>query len=546
MKDDFSFLYPPPRAVRFRGGSLDIRSLSFPLEILKKYEFLFSRFPVPSRGRGLVIVFHESPGPGGEAYTIDCEANRVVIQAGSSRGRFYALSTLLQVLVFHAGAGRMPAFSLHDAPEIAFRGFFLSAGPGTAPVFSDLRRLFLDLALLKFNHVALSPAAVGPDGLKELSGLARRAGLDLMLLDGDPGSAAILGPDPAVAVAAAGDWLAFFLDRCRQARAQGKRVVVWGDRFLARPEWIRRIPHDALVLNRTPVPERGVSARDAAAPFTRHHVPQALCPSLCSRDRIFPDARAGLARVAAACSAARAGKLAGVMTVGGSGAECGGLPEGAAMLHFQVGCLIWSGRLPGPASFSRWALGRDEPDLFRVYSFLAQAEHRLPHAHLRYLFEDPLLASYSRQGDPREVIAHFHKAALYLKKREIAPSELNGFIAFVRQLYEFIAAKAGFSNRIEALLKEGDGADEFRRQAARLEAGSSELKRSYLDAWSRHFRPDGVPEIIGGFDGLQWRFRLLAQTAASPAGRAELLAELKSGPPPDALLRGEEDGSWDS
>ncbi len=115
-----------------------------------------------------------------------------------------------------------------------------------------------------------------------------------------------------------------------------------------------------------------------------------------------------------------AGKLAGVLLAAGEGPGDGCLPQGAALALFQAGCQLWSGRLPGPAAFSRWALGRDEPDLFRVYSFLAQAEHRLPHPHNRYLFEDPLLAPFSRQGDPREVVAHYRKAALYLKKREIA------------------------------------------------------------------------------------------------------------------------------
>ena len=181
------------------------------------------------------------------------------------------------------------------------------------------------------------------------------------------------------------------------------------------------------------------------------------------------------------------------------------------MIHFQAGCLLWSGRPPGPAAFSLWALGRDEPDLFRVYSFLAQAEHRLPQPHNRYLFEDPLLAPFSSQGDPREVVAHFRKAALYLQKREFAAGDFSVFFEWVRRLYGFIAAKVEFSMRLGALMEKGDGGGEMRRQVLQLMQENHELKELYREVRCRSFQSDGFPEIGERFDALQRSFQRLIQ-----------------------------------
>jgi hypothetical protein len=159
MKNEFTFLSPPPGIIHFKGTLLDVRSLCFPLEIFKKYGFLFDHFSVKNRNRGLEIIFQEQNDLAGEEYAMDCSPGCIVVSSSRSRGQFYAVSTLLQILAFHGAAGRLPAFSLRDAPQIAFRGFQLGGGAGAVPSGQELRRLLLKLALLKFNHVAL-PAAV--------------------------------------------------------------------------------------------------------------------------------------------------------------------------------------------------------------------------------------------------------------------------------------------------------------------------------------------------------------------------------------------------
>ena len=549
MKDGFAFLYPPPMSLRCGSGSLDVRSVCYPLEIFKKYDFLFEHFGVRNRSRGLQVVFQEWPGksparvgdPGGEEYAIECGPGRVVLSASSGRAQFYALSTLLQALAFYAADGRMPAFSLRDAPVIAFRGAFLSGEEAAGSDPSALPRLLLRLALLKFNHLAL-PAAAGSDP-HALASLARRTGMALLLLDPDPRSLARLAPTgrrdsaspvgPAVFPEAAAEnmndpaaWLDFFLAYCRVAAAADGRAVAWGDLFLSHREWIRRIPRDVLVLNRGagPGPGRGDSFQAVALPFREHQIRQVLCPHLCAPGRFIPDARAAMERVDAAMAEVTARKLAGVLLAAGEGEGCGCLPAGTAMVRFQAGCRLWSGRPPGPAAFSLWALGRDEPDLFRIFSFLAQAEHRLSHAHDRYLFEDPLLAPFSRQGDPREIVAHFRKAALYLKKKEIAANEMTGFLGFTAKLYEAIAAKVQLSSRLPALLETGSGGEAIRLQASGLLQAVMELKGLHAELRGGASPQAGLKE----FDMLGERFSQLGRAAVSPAARTALLSALKN------------------
>ena len=228
-----------------------------------------------------------------------------------------------------------------------------------------------------------------------------------------------------------------------------------------------------------------------------------------------------MARVYAALAAVEAGKLAGVLLAAGesSAAEC--LPAGSAMVRFQAGCQLWSGRPPGPAAFSRWALGRDEPDLFRVFSFLAQAEQRLPHAHDRYFFEDPLLAPFSRQGDPREIEAHFRKAALYLKKREIAAGELTGFVAFAARLYETIAAKVQLSSRLAALLETAAGGGDHPLAGGGTAAGRARIAGALCGIARRRAaarQPQGFRHS-GGALHAAGPGRLLARTPGAPCCR---------------------------
>lgn len=561
MKNELAFLYPPPKNVLVRDDFFDIRDLCFPLEICKKYDFLFGYFNVRNKNRGLEIIFQERQGLAGEEYVLESGQKRILVLANSPGGQFYALSTLLQILSFYSGSGRMPVFSIRDAPEIAMRGFALAAASGAVPAAAELQRLLLKLALLRFNHFAMpaacvagsinsapgqarkgvvSSAAMGP-----LAARARKMGIEIFLLPGDapaPGGpvnardgAELFPANPAGSSQEATEkkmppavWFEDFLHRCRRGKARGEKVLIWADRFADHPEWIRKIPREVLVFQKDPHMERAAFFKNKVLPFKKHHIPQVLCPTILNRDRFIPAMRKSMAGISAAFHAVRTEKLAGVILIGCESGGNGCLPEGSALLHFEAGCLFWSGRPPVPAAFSLWALGRDEPDLFRIYSFLAQVDHQLPHSHGQYLFEDPVFAAFSLPGDHREIEAHYRKASLYLKKRKIARNELSDFLGFARQLFEFIAAKVEFSSRLCSLLEEKEGPEQIRRQASWLGQGAEKLKNLYLELWRKRFQPEGLPECASGFAFLQERFHYLRQVSSRSAARENLLLELKN------------------
>ena len=561
MKNEFAFLFPYPKTILWRDDFFDIRDLCFPLEIYKKYDFLFDYFDVKNKNRGLEIIFQEGKGLAGEEYVLESGQKRILVLSNSPRGQFYALATLLQILSFFGGSGRMPVFSIRDAPEIAMRGFVLAAASGAVPVVAELQRLLLKLALLRFNYFALPASCVagyinsGPGHVRKgavsraemglLAARAQKMGMKIFLLPADaqatpghgsdqagaelfPASLVFIGSEESEKKTQPAAWFEDFLNRYRLGKARGKKMLVWADRFLDHPEWIRKIPHDVLVLNRETATARFDYFQNRTWPFKKYHIPQVLCPTIWNRDRFIPAMRRSMAGISAAFSTARAEKLAGVMLIGCENGGNGCLPEGGALLHFEAGCLLWSGRPPVPSAFSRWALGRDEPDLFRVYSFLAQVDHQLPHTHLQYLFEDPVFAAFSRPGAPREIVAHYRKAALYLKKRKIARNELSDFLSFARQLCEFIAAKVEFSSRLCSFLDENGGPEQLRRQAAWIGQGAEKLKNLYLELWRKSFQPEGLPECVSSFAFLQERFHYLGQASSRPAARENLLLELKN------------------
>ncbi len=155
MKNEFAFLFPNPRKVLVRNDFFDIRDLCFPLEIYKKYDFLFDFFKVRNKNRGLEIIFQEHQGLGDEEYMLESGEMQILAMANSVRGQFYSLATLLQILAFYGDSGRMPVFSIRDAPEIAIRGFALAAAGGAIPVAGRAAALAAETcpaAIQPFRH----------------------------------------------------------------------------------------------------------------------------------------------------------------------------------------------------------------------------------------------------------------------------------------------------------------------------------------------------------------------------------------------------------
>jgi hypothetical protein len=570
-KSEPYFLYPAPKTIRWQIPSLDIQNLCFPLEMVKKYDFLFDHFAVKNKNRGLEVVCQEKKALGAEEYAIESDRSRVTIWANSQRGQFYALSTLLQLLAFYRPDGGMPGFFVKDAPAVPFRGFMLDVARGAVPLLPELQRLLLKLALLRFNRFSLyvggpdqpenvvpgdgQRAGVAADEIAGIASLAGRMGIDLF-------PAITVGPaarcpdrgfglsrfhaetlalfrsnliqielSEKAAAEPAAALFGHFLDVYRFFKNQGKTVLVWGDSFSEAPDLIRKIPQDVVVLNRDREIEWTDAFRKKAGPFKKHHIQQVLCPSTWSRARFIPAMRRSMANSAAAFEAAREEKLAGVMLAGCAEKGDGHFLEGIILPLFGAGNLFWSGQAPRPDAFTRWALGHNEPDLFRVYTFLAQVDDPLQHSHRQYLFEDPLFAAFSRQDDAREIVARYRKTSLYLKKRKIVRSEVADYLNFAQHLYEFIAAKVEFSGRFSAFLGDGQEDEKIRSSLERLLPEVEKLKNLFIDLWLNRCQPEGLARKIREFDRLEERFRHLLQAGVHPAARKKLLAEFENHAP---------------
>jgi len=556
-KNEFSFLFPAPKTIRWQNHSLDIQNLCFPLEIIKKYDFLFDYFAVKNKNRGLEIICQEKKTLSSEEYVIESDQSRIVLWANSRRGQFYALSTLLQILAFYKKGGCMPGFFIRDAPDISFRGFLLDVAHGAFPLLPGLQRLLLKLALLKFNHFSLymggpakpenaaqSENQKGSMALNEIGmivALAWKMGIDMfpaITVGPDAGSAEIIAPFRSKLIhielsekaesESATVWFERFLNIYRFYKAQGKMVLVWGDNFLETPDLIRKIPQDVLVLNRDYAIEKTDAFKKKTRPFKKHHIPQVLCTATWSWARFIPAMRKSMANNAAAFAAVKEEKLVGVMLTNCADTGDGSFLEGIILPLFQAGNLFWSGQAPRPDAFTQWALGQNEPDLFRVYTFLAQVDNPLQHTHRQYLFEDPLFAAFSRQDNVKEIVARYRKTSLYLKKRKIIRSEMADFLNFAQHLYEFIAAKVEFSNHFLTFLIDVQGDEKIRQPLERLLAGVEKLKNLYINLWLSRCQPEGLARKIREFDFLQERFHYLLQASAHPAARKKFLAELEN------------------
>ncbi len=561
-KKDFSFLCPTPRTVRPQNGTLDIQSLCFPLEITKKYDFLFDHFAIRNKNRGLEITCQEKKTLAAEEYVVECEPGRVILSANSPRGRFYALSTLMQILAHFQPEGRMPGFLIRDAPTMSFRGFSLDMAYGAIPLPDEMRRLLLRLALLKFNFVSLflgDPNRLEKAANSELPrGCITRDEIDrvvalgaMMALDVLPSieiGPVAPGPDDLDAgfLAAFGSmwvqvrldekkddepaaaWFSRFMGCYHFFRARGKKLLVRGEDFLKTPDWIRKIPQDVMVLIAADEIDSSAGFKRAAGPFKRHHLPQVLGTSTWSQARLIPAMRRSTEDNAAALAAVQEEKLAGVMlhclTEQGDGAFL----EGILLPLFQSGNLFWDGQSPRPDAFSQWALGGHDPDLFRVYAFLSQVDSPLQHSHWQYLFEDPLSAACSRQDDVKEITARYRKASLYLKKRKIAGNEVSDFLHIAQSVYEFVADKVEFSGRLMSWLETAGGDESVRQALDRLLPACEKLKDLYCAMWLKRRHPFGLARRIREFDLIQERFSWIRRSMNHPAQKKKLAMQIKN------------------
>ena len=88
-----------------------------------------------------------------EGYRLTVSPERVVIEARDEAGAFYARATLAQLVRLHAGAGKIPALTIEDAPDFAERGVMIDVSRDKVPTMETLYRLIDELASFKINRL---------------------------------------------------------------------------------------------------------------------------------------------------------------------------------------------------------------------------------------------------------------------------------------------------------------------------------------------------------------------------------------------------------
>ena len=100
-----------------------------------------------------VPVDGETAGPASrEAYSISVTTNGAEIRAASSAGLFYGVQTLLQMVEDQTGPAALPAATIQDWPELAYRGFMMDFSEGQRLRVAEIERQLDCLARFKANQ----------------------------------------------------------------------------------------------------------------------------------------------------------------------------------------------------------------------------------------------------------------------------------------------------------------------------------------------------------------------------------------------------------
>lgn len=95
----------------------------------------------------------EQPGPKSpEAYSIQITSDRVEVRARSSRGLFYAVQTLRELIEGSGSDASFPVAQIRDWPSLAYRGVMVDMSHGALPTEKEVERQLDFLARWKVNQ----------------------------------------------------------------------------------------------------------------------------------------------------------------------------------------------------------------------------------------------------------------------------------------------------------------------------------------------------------------------------------------------------------
>lgn len=99
-------------------------------------------------GRAITLALRPDAPAGSESYRLDVATDRIEVTARDSRGLFYGIQTLRQLVA--ASPKAVPAVRIEDAPRFPYRGLHLDVGRHFFPV--DFIKRYIDLlATFKLN-----------------------------------------------------------------------------------------------------------------------------------------------------------------------------------------------------------------------------------------------------------------------------------------------------------------------------------------------------------------------------------------------------------
>ena len=143
---------PRPRSVQFDGGACRLgRDASVVHGPGLENEVCFLRAllaDLPPGGGSITLEIGPVAEAGQEAYALDIDAGRVLVQGASAHGIFNGLQSLAQLL---SRDGALPQGSVQDAPRYAYRGMMLDVARHFSSVDTVLRLLDC-MAAYKLNR----------------------------------------------------------------------------------------------------------------------------------------------------------------------------------------------------------------------------------------------------------------------------------------------------------------------------------------------------------------------------------------------------------
>ncbi len=142
-------LIPLPKKIEIKQRFLSNKTLKVASKISdERLINTIRKLPLSDNGTDFEINFETGNK---ESYEINIEIEKIVINANSAAGAFYAIQTLRQLFKNK----KVPCCKIYDEPDFEYRGFYHDITRGKVPKVDTIKRLIDDMAYYKLNSLQL-------------------------------------------------------------------------------------------------------------------------------------------------------------------------------------------------------------------------------------------------------------------------------------------------------------------------------------------------------------------------------------------------------